>query len=224
MLKALFYKEWIKTRWYLLLAFIAIIGVTLYCLLFINRSITMKGIEHLWEVVITRDAIFVQWMQYVPVITALLLALVQFVPEMYHKSLKLTLHLPFPTTKVIFSMLIWGFLFLLCAYTLSAVMIYFTLSSSFAIEITRHILYTTLPWYTAGIAIYFLFSAICLEPTWKFRILYVIIGLFIMRLFFLSSQPEAYNRFLSLLMVYSLLLSSLVSLSVARFKQGCQDK
>lgn len=223
MLKALFYKEWIKTRWYLLVAFIALMGVTLYSLLFIHRAIDTKGVDHLWQVILTRDVIFVQLIQYIPLAIALLLALVQFVPEMYHKCLKLTLHLPYSTSRVIYSMLSWGFLFLITSYALSYFTLYFTLSASFAIEILHHILYTMLPWYIAGIATYFLFAAICLEPTWKRRLLYFVLTLLLLRIFFLSPQPQAYTAFLSLLFPYSLLLSFFVSLSVARFKQGCQD-
>ena len=45
---AIFYKEWIKTRWYFLLAVVTTLGFTGYCMLRINRVIEMKGAEHVW--------------------------------------------------------------------------------------------------------------------------------------------------------------------------------
>ena len=41
--KALCYKEWIKTRYYYFLAILVSWGMTGYCILKINRAITMKG-------------------------------------------------------------------------------------------------------------------------------------------------------------------------------------
>ena len=43
---AIFYKEWIKTRWYFLLAVLATLGFTGYCMLRINRVVEMKGAAH----------------------------------------------------------------------------------------------------------------------------------------------------------------------------------
>ena len=47
MLKPILYKEWIKTRWYFLLAILVSIGFTGYSLLRVNRVIGLKGMEHL---------------------------------------------------------------------------------------------------------------------------------------------------------------------------------
>ena len=49
---AIFYKEWIKTRWYFLLAVLATLGFTSYCMLRINRVVEMKGAAHVWEVML----------------------------------------------------------------------------------------------------------------------------------------------------------------------------
>ena len=65
---AIFYKEWIKTRWYFLLAVVTTLGFTGYCMLRINRVIEMKGAAHVWEVMMQRDAIFIDMLQYIPLI------------------------------------------------------------------------------------------------------------------------------------------------------------
>lgn len=52
MIQAIFYKEWIKTRWYLLLATLFMIGITGYSMLRIGRTIAIQGIDHLWVVMV----------------------------------------------------------------------------------------------------------------------------------------------------------------------------
>ena len=45
MIQAIFYKEWIKTRWYWLLATLFMIGITGYSMLRIGRTIASDGPE-----------------------------------------------------------------------------------------------------------------------------------------------------------------------------------
>ena len=59
MIQAIFYKEWIKTRWYWLLATLFMIGITGYSMLRIGRTIAIQGIDHLWVVMVQKDAIFI---------------------------------------------------------------------------------------------------------------------------------------------------------------------
>ena len=92
MLRAIFYKEWLKTRWYYLVAVLLSLGFVGYVLLNFFRAAGLKGIAHLWEVMLLRDAVFVELLQFVPLVVGLLFAVVQFVPEMQRKCLKLTLH------------------------------------------------------------------------------------------------------------------------------------
>ena len=89
MIQAIFYKEWIKTRWYWLLATLFMIGITGYSMLRIGRTIAIQGIDHLWVVMVQKDAIFIDLLQFVPLLIGILLAAVQFFPEMQRKCLKL---------------------------------------------------------------------------------------------------------------------------------------
>ena len=209
-MNAIFYKEWIKTRWYLLLALLVTLGFAGYSMLRINRVASMKGVEHVWEVMLSRDTVFVDLLEFIPLLVGILLALVQFVPEMHHKCLKLTLHLPYPQLRMINLMLLYG---LMTVY----------MQGVLAPELYSRILLTALPWYLAGIAAYLLISWICLEPTWKRRVLNLVISVLLLRIFFLAPAPEAYNAFLPWLAIYTLLTASLSWLSIARFKAGEQD-
>nr|WP_320058717.1 hypothetical protein [uncultured Bacteroides sp.] len=223
MFKAIFYKEWIKTRWYLLLAVATTLGFAGYSMLRISRVVDLKGAEHVWEVMLSRDAIFIDVLQYIPLLVGMLLAVVQFVPEMQRKCLKLTLHLPYSQLRMVGAMLLYGLLVLSLCFAANFFLMGLYLQGVMAPELEQHILLTAAPWYLAGITAYLLVSWICLEPTWKRRIINLVMSVLLLRIFFLSVTPEAYNQFLPWLLIYTLLTASLSWLSVSRFKIGKQD-
>lgn len=223
MIKAIFYKEWIKTRWYFLLALVVTTGMAGYTMLRLNRTITLKGAGHIWEVMVTRDAIFIDLLQYVPLLAGILLAVVQFVPEMQRKCLKLTLHLPCSQQKMIFSMLAFGLILLLGCFAANFIVMGLYLPQIFALQLVRHILLSAVPWYLAGITGYMLIAWTCLEPTWKRRILNLVVSAIVFRVYFLAPTPESYNGFLPWLTLYTLLTAVLSWISVTRFKAGKQD-
>ena len=163
-MNAIFYKEWIKTRWYLLLALLVTLGFAGYSMLRINRVASMKGVEHVWEVMLSRDTIFVDLLEFIPLLVGILLALVQFVPEMHHKCLKLTLHLPYPQLRMINLMLLYGLVVLLICFAANYLLMTVYMQGVLAPELYSRILLTALPWYLAGFAAYLLISWICLEP------------------------------------------------------------
>ena len=116
MKKAIFYKEWIKTRRYFPIALIVSVIFIIYALLGIQRVINFRGVAHLWEILLSRDVVFIETLTYIPLLTGLLLAIVQFVPEMQQKRLKLTLHLPYPQNRMLMLMLIAGLSELIVIY------------------------------------------------------------------------------------------------------------
>ena len=223
MIKAVFYKEWIKTRWYLLLAVLLSTGFAGYAMLRIARVYSLKGAEHLWIVMLQRDAVFVDLLQFVPLFIGLTFALVQFVPEMHHKSFKLTLHLPIRATRAVVAMLSFGSGLLVTTFLLSLVLMWSYLQSIMVPELWQHIVLSTLPWYLAGLAAYLLTCWIALEPTWKYRILNGIIAFLLLCIYFLAPAPESYNDFLPLLTVITFSYCLLSMLSLTRFRDGRQD-
>lgn len=221
--KAICYKEWIKTRWYLLLATLLVAAFTGYSLLQVSRVIEFKGAVHLWAVMLERDAVFIDLMTYIPLLAGLLLGLFQYVPEMQQSRLKLTLHLPYPHYRMVAAMLLYGTTALAVVYAVSLGMVALRFETAVARELTHRVLLTALPWYLAGWAAYFLTAWVCLEPSWKRRILNLLVAAGLLRIYFLAPAPEAYNAFLPGLTLFTLLLSLLSLLSVYRFKTGEQD-
>lgn len=223
MKKAIFYKEWIKTRRYFPAALIVSLAFILYALLRLQRVINFKGVAHLWEILLSRDVVFIEILTYLPMITGLLLAIVQFVPEMQQKRLKLTLHLPYSHTRMLLWMLCAGLSGLFIVDLLNYAVLYAYLQSILAPELIQRILLTTLPWYICGITTYLLTAWICLEPTWKRRIINAFISCGIIRIFYLSDVPQAYDRFIWILLLFTAATLLLPQLSVTRFKAGKQD-
>ena len=223
MIKAIFYKEWIKMRWFCLVAALFLAGFTAYALLRVQRVITFMGAAHIWEVMLEKEVVFIDILQYLPVLLGVLLALVQFIPEMTHKRLKLTLHLPFPQRKMILLMMSVGLAALAVLSAVQAFVLWCYFHTLLAPELVSRILLTSLPWYLAGLALYPLAAWVCLEPTWRRRVADILVAVGVCRLFFLSETPQAYDGMLPWLLALLLCVLFFPLLSVYRFKQGCQD-
>ncbi len=223
MIRAIFYKEWIKIGWYWLLALVASIGFAGFAMLRVARACTLKGAAHIWQVMIDRDAIFIDLLQYLPLLIGLGLAIVQFVPEMQRKSFKLTLHLPIKATTAVGVMQLYGASMLILAYIPAIVIMFCYLQGIMAPELWQRILCSSAPWYMAGLAAYFFTAWIALEPTWSRRIIDGVIALLFIRIYFQPAKPEAYNDFMPLLTIVTLLLPLLSILSLTRFRDGRQD-
>ena len=216
----MFYKEYLKTRWYLLLLMLTTLGFAGYGLLRMHRVIALHGVGHVWEVMLTRDVIFIDLLEFVPLIGGILLAVVQFAPEMYHKCLKLTLHLPVSHLKVVNQMLLFGVAAWVIIVALNFLLIMGYASSLLATELWSRMVLTALPWYLAGLSGYLLSAWIILEPAWPRRFFNVVVALLVLKVYFISEQPMAYVGFLPLLCVYTFLLLSLSWISICRFKEG----
>ncbi len=223
MIRAICYKEWIKTIWYLLPALLTSVGFAGYCMLRVGRVCSLKGVAHLWIVMLQRDVIFVDLLQFLPLILGLGLAVVQFAPEMQRKSFKLTLHLPIRATRAVGAMLLYGVVSLLAIFLPALLLMWGYLQTVMAPELWQHILLSTLPWYLAGVAAYLLTAWVALEPTWRRRLVDGLMALLLLRIYFLAPAPEAYNGFLPLLTLLTASYALFSLLSLTRFRDGRQD-
>lgn len=222
MIKAILYKEWIKTRYLFLLAAVILAAFTAYCQLRIGKVVSLRGATHLWEILLSRDNTFYESMRYVPLFSGVLLALFQLVPEMQQNRLKLCLHLPLPQNKIIGIMLGFGVSLLLALFVVTYLIIFLYLNPILAPELISRVMLTMLPWYVAGIAGYAFVAFAVLEPTWRRRLLNVLAGAAFIQIFYLSSYAEAYNQVIVWLLIIAFALVGLSFLSVSRFKDGVQ--
>lgn len=221
--KALIFKEWVKTRKVFFICLAFAVCVTLYAVLMMKRLIELKGVEHLWLIMLLKDNTFIDIIKYVPMVVGLAVGVAQMAPEMAQKRLKLTLHLPYPQMKLVGLMLLTGLMELLVIYLVQGVIIAVFDSTVIPSELVSRIMLTTLPWFFAGFTAYLFVTAICLEGTWRRRVIMALLGIAVLMVYFLQPVPEAYNGMLFLLIVVTLLLSLLSFGSIDRFKEGRQD-
>ncbi|MBQ9888570.1 MAG: hypothetical protein IJM41_04935 [Bacteroidales bacterium] len=221
--KMIIYKEWIKTRGFLLGALVVLTVLTAYTILNLSKIVELQGADVLWSTLIMKDTVLIESLRYLPVAVGCLLAVFQFFPEITRKRLKLTLHLPYPQGKMIFMMYAYGIIAFLAICSLQAAILTLFLRKWLVAELAGRVMRTAMVWYLAGLAAYLFTASALLEPTWKRGVFILAVTLGVMYLLFLSPVPEAYNGFLPWLVIYVLGIQLLIYCGVSRFKEGLQD-
>ena len=234
--RALIFKEWVKTRMVFFISLGLAVCIGLYTVAMMNRLIELKGVEHLWLIMLLKDNTFIDMIKYVPLLVGLAVGVAQMAPEMAQKRLKLTLHLPYPQRRLVGLMLLTGLAELLTIYFVQALIIMVYDFRILPSELVVRVMLTTLPWYfagahraarqparLAGFTAYLFVTAVCLEGTWKRRIVLSLLAIAVLMMYFLQPAPEAYNGMLILIIITVVLLTVLSFGSIIRFKEGRQD-
>ncbi len=222
MTKAILYKEWIKVRWLLLLVAMIYVATAIFTLVKMNRSFRFAGAVHLWDMIIQKDLVLIEYVKFLPLIGGVLIALGQFVPEMLKRRFKLTLHLPMPHLKSVWAMLLFGLgslIFInLCVTLVVTGVIHFKVAPEMLWAWSQALT----PALLAGLTGYLLTTWICIEPVWLQRVLNGAVAIIVIYLHFLSVPSGGYRFFLPVLIVVDSLSGLFVFYSVARFRQGVQ--
>lgn len=221
--RAIIFKEWVKTRMVFFISLGLAVCIALYTVAMMNRLIELKGVEHLWLIMLLKDNTFIDMIKYVPLLVGLAIGVAQMAPEMTQKRLKLTLHLPYPQRRLVGLMLLAGLAELLVVYLLQAMIIMVYDFRILPVELVGRVMLTTLPWYFAGFTAYLFVTAVCLEGTWRRRIILSLLGIAVLMMYFLQPALEAYNGMILLIVITVVLLAVLSFGSIIRFKEGRQD-
>ncbi|PRY98232.1 hypothetical protein BY457_11044 [Marinilabilia salmonicolor] len=222
MIKALLYKEWIKTRWFLLAIAIAGLLLHIYMFMRVGRSIRLVGAEHIWDVIITRNQFLFSELKYLPLLSGALLGLSQFIPEITNRRIKLTFHLPLREKTITTWMVGFGFILLTGLFLVQFAGLFTGIHLLFAPEIVSNGALTVLPWYVAGLWAYLACVFVAVEPTWRMRIPNLLISTGLIRILFLSDFPAAYAPMPVLMLAGTILFVLFLWLSVFRLKVGRQ--
>lgn len=221
--KAIIFKEWLKVRRVWIAVSVLAAALTVYAMIVVNRLITLKGVEHLWMIMLLKDNTFVEILKYLPVAVGMAIGVAQMAPEMQQKRLKLTLHLPFPKMRLCMVMLSFGLGLCLAVFAMQWVAVGIFYARIIPSQLTWRVLLTMLPWYAAGLICYLFTAAVCLEGTWRRRVIVTLAGVAMVMICYLQGALEAYNVFILLIIGYVCALVSLPLGSVERFKEGHQD-
>lgn len=223
MTKAIFYKELIKTRRVFWVSLLVAIIFAIYAIMCIRRVGTSHGVEHIWLIMLMKDQTFIDAIKYLPPVIGLALGAAQMSPETQQKRLKLTLHLPYPQNKLVMTMICAGMVQCLVIFLIQALIIGIYYYGVVTPEMTAHVMLTTIPWYLAGLNAYLFTAAICLEGTWRRRIIMGLIAIGVLSVYYMQSVPQAYNGIIWGAVIFTILLMLLSVYSVNRFKEGLID-
>ncbi len=224
MYKALIYKEWLKTRRVFSVSLIAAILVGVYVILSANSQIASHGMNTFWLAMILKDVSTIDPVKFIPAIIGMAMGIAQMSPEMSHKRLKLTLHLPYPQLRLVSLMLATGLLQLFIIFFIQAAVIGIYYATIMPDELVGRVLLTVLPWYLAGLYAYLFASSVCLEGTWRRRVIVSLTGIAVLIIMFM--QPgvmAAYNKMIIIAIIAGAILPILSFGSITRFKEGLQD-
>ncbi|MDR0572670.1 MAG: hypothetical protein LBG96_01330 [Tannerella sp.] len=223
MFSALFYKEWIKTRRVILMTGIILAALIVYTFINTGQMFRISGHVQTWSSVLLKDmSVLPEIAKWFPLLVGLLVGLVQFVPEMTDKRLKLTLHLPLPELKIVLSALLYGAIVLFLIYLLMYMILGAGLRFYYATEIITSMTWQLLPYFLGGLAGYIFTAWVCLEPIWRQRIFNASAAVGGLYLFFMDAKQGAYITFLPYLVALVIVGFCFPFYSAARFKDGAQ--
>lgn len=170
MIKGLFYKEWIKTKWLIIAGLILVVsGMFVWYQLIKNDYAQQQAVMFTYTIAV-KHRLFHDVLRFLPSILALALALFQFVPEVSRNRYRLTLMLPVPINKLLLWMTAYGVITLTVFYLFTG-LLFFAVSlqflSAFMVWNTASNLFT---WYLGGYVLYFWLTGVLFEPKWKYRV------------------------------------------------------
>lgn len=223
-IKHLIYKEWIKTRWYATLGLLLTFALSVY--MAINTAMTFHHMDSAmyYSMLMTGNiSLFTALkFKYWALLVALLIGLPQFLPEISHKRIRLTLHLPVGATTIVYSMVLYGLMLCFAVLLPALLVVLVTLVAMFPMEIVVPTLQTMLPWLLGGITGYFFIAMIAFEPIAKFRFLYIIGAYFILRFFYISYGVGNAVTVYPLLLVITIVAGLSVLYTSHRFNKGAR--
>jgi hypothetical protein len=220
MWKSVFYKEWLKIRWFVVgYTLLGILGIG-YLFLALKHNFAFAGGKNVWNAALFQGHQFYSLFKYVPLAGGLAIAIAQYLTETINKRLKLTFHLPLTENSGLLLMQAFGAgSLLIVSLIFSGLFTGFSLIY-FPIEIVTDNVVTILPWLLAGFTAYFIVALILLEPNRVFRFFYSLVGGFFLTIYFASSGTSAYAQVNSGLVVLTALLSIAFVFPAYRFRKG----
>nr|WP_319392290.1 hypothetical protein [uncultured Desulfobacter sp.] len=218
MIQAIFRKEFFKIRLLTLFTLAAHIAVLLFIYVSTRRLFILDHPEVVWYRVLHLGRIHYGLLKYIPLISGILIACFQFLPEMWGERFRLSLHLPVSPAFVALSHLVVG-ITVYCAMALVDLCGLGLITGLFfpwqGIKIS---LLTALPWTMAGAGAYLGMALALLEPDFRLKAVNLIIGAGVTGLYLQDVDPGAYSPSLVLLMVPLLLMMPAILLPVFRFR------
>ena len=220
MRKALFIKEWIKMRWILIGFFAVGLFSAAKLLLDIHHQVELMGAENLWDILLFNHFNPYRWMEYIPLVTGISIALAQFIPEVQHKRIKLTFHLPVNENQMLMQLIMTGNCFLLVIFLSELIIAIAGITTVLPHKLVMDALITLVPWFLGGITAYHLTTTIVFETKPIRRLFLILITAAFITLFYQPVTTGAYQPALPLLAVLTVLTFFAHLYTAYRFRKG----
>lgn len=201
MLGAIFFKEYLKVRrpWFTLLA--ANAALMAYILIHTRQAFALNHAEIVWYQVMHLGHIHFGQLKYAPLISGMLIACMQHLPETIGERLRLSLHLPIPTHSLILTHVLVGLAAVGIVIGLDMLCLALIMALYFPAEMVSHALLTALPWGLAGLAAYLGVTLAMLEPEPRRKLFNLGLAAGVVGLFLHQAKPEAYRDVVLLLIL-----------------------
>ena len=218
LLKPIYYKEFLKIRW-LGLTLLALNGLLMvYIYIETRRLFVLDHAEIVWYRVMHLGQIHYGLLKYVPLITGLLLAGIQYLPEMVGERLRLSLHLPVSPHRLIMAHVLVGLTAVGLIVALNLGGLALITARFFPAEAVTTAVMTALPWTLAGLAAYLGVTLGLLEPSYRIKLFNLAIAAGVAGLFLQPAEPGGYVYILVKLALPLLLMIPAVLLPAYRFR------
>lgn len=218
MFSSILYKEWLKIRRYLVIAFLLNLAVFSYLFISLRHLFVIEHAEMIWYQAFEIGTLHYTLIKYLSIITGIIIGAAQFIPEMIGHRFRLSLHLPVrPNALALWSALI-GLFAVAIIGMLDAFFLYAITGMFFPHEAAVSALLTAIPWLWAGLVVYLGITLTALEPQSSRKFVYLLITGGFLLLFYQSNDYESYNRAIWQLTALSLLFIPSVILPVYRYR------
>jgi hypothetical protein len=218
LIRSIFFKEYLKIRWPWLTLIILNALLMVYIFVETRHLFIMDHAEIVWYRVLHLGQIHFDHMKYAPLITGLLLACIQYLPEMGGERLRLTLHLPVSPHRLIMAHILVGLTALALVITLNLAGLSIVTARFFPAEGVYTALLTALPWCMAGVAAYLGVTLGLLEPGFKVKLFNLALTAGMAGLFLYPADPGGYRPVLLQLGLPLLSMIPTVLLPAYRFR------
>lgn len=219
-MRALWFKEWIKLRPWLVLLLIGHLAFAVWFFLSMRHEFRVEHAEMIFYQASRIGHLFYEDMRYLPLVTGALLGVAQFLPEVNRGRLRLAMHLPVSLGALIAGHLAIGLAALLALLALDLGVLALTVGLFFPGAFVASAVATALPWMLAGVAAYLGAALVLLEPVrWRQAVNFVVVG-GVVWLHHLSNSYGAYDLALPGLVALTAFIAPATLLAATRFRDG----
>lgn len=220
MIYSIFYKEWLKIRYYVLGALIFNILFFIYLFFDIREPFKNNPAIMTWYSAIHVHTIFYEKIKYLLPATGILISIAQFIPEITKNRLRMSMHLPANPNLLIFFYICIGLTAVIIIGIIDIVLFYSIIIKFFPKEVSSSALMTSLPWFFSGLVAYLAATLVILEPKSRRRIFYTAVFCGFIGFFFMGNEYSSYAHITGKLFLISLLFIPAIFLPVYCFRNG----